>query len=42
MIWVLAFIKADADRNALHHFYVVAGSVFRRQQAEARPGCGAD
>ena len=31
MIRVLVFIKADADRNALHHFHVITRSVFRRQ-----------
>src|SRR5712671_4798528 len=41
MIWVLVFIKADADRNALHHFYVIASGVFRRQQTEPGPGCAA-
>src|SRR5712671_1633006 len=39
MIRVLIFIKTDADWDALHHFYVVAGSVLGGQQTEPGPGC---
>src|SRR5436305_11422917 len=35
---VLAFVDADADRQALHDLDEVAGRVLRRQEAEARAG----
>src|SRR5215469_15589377 len=34
MILVLAGIDIDAHRNALHDFHVIAGRIFRREQAE--------
>src|ERR1051325_8197581 len=39
MIRILTLIKSDTHRNSLHYFYVIAGSVFRRQEAKARSGC---
>src|SRR6185295_1165096 len=32
---LLAFIENNFHRNALHHFHVITGGVFRRQQAES-------
>ncbi len=31
MVLVFAGIEHDLDRNALHHFHIVAGGIFRRQ-----------
>ena len=42
MIVVLSRIKHDLHRNALHDFHVVAGGIFRRQQAEARAAGAGD
>jgi hypothetical protein len=28
---ILSFVDHDFDGNALHHFYIVSGSIFRRQ-----------
>ena len=42
MILVFTLIENHFHRNALHHFDVVAGGVFGRQQAEARARCGGD
>src|ERR1700733_11230280 len=36
MVVVLAGVNINADRKALHHLHVVAGSILGRQQAEAR------
>jgi hypothetical protein len=36
MTRVLTFVKTNANRNALHHFYVVASCVFGRKQAKSR------
>src|ERR1700677_2284134 len=38
VIPVFALFQHDLDRDALNDFYVVAGRVFRRQQAEDRTG----
>ena len=35
MILVFARIEHDFYGNALHHFHVIAGGIFRRQQTEA-------
>ncbi len=42
VLGVLALLEHDLHRHALHDFDVVAGRVFRRQQAEARAGGGGD
>ena len=42
MILVLARIEHDLHGNALHHLHVIAGGVFRRQQAEARAAGAGD
>jgi hypothetical protein len=32
MVWILSRIQANPDRQALHHFDVIAGRVLRRQK----------
>src|SRR5439155_370935 len=39
---VLALVEHDLYGHALDNFYIVAGGVFRRQQAEARARRGGD
>ena len=38
VLGILPRFEHDLDRHALHDLHVVAGGVFWRQQAEARPG----
>src|ERR1700758_4436851 len=42
MVLVLIGIENDADRNALHYLYVVAGRILRRKKAEAGAAGAAD
>ena len=42
MLRVLPFFKYQFHRHALHHLDVVAGGIFGRKQAEARPGSSAN
>ena len=37
---LLLVIKHDLDRHPLHHFHIVAGGIFRRQQTERRSAAG--
>ena len=37
-----ALIERDLDRHALHHLHIIAGGVFRRQQAERGAAAGLD
>src|ERR1700728_2812870 len=39
---VLIGFEAQAHWDALHHFHVVAGGIFRRQDASNRAGAAAD
>src|SRR5260370_18751221 len=41
-IAILSGFEIDADRNALHHLYVISGCILRREQAEARAAGAAD
>src|SRR5208282_1725828 len=41
-IFILPRIENDLYRNPLHNFHVVSGGIFRRKQAEERPGCSRD
>ena len=38
-VFVLDGGKVDADRNPLHNFYIIAGGVFRREQAQHGARC---
>src|SRR5262249_15525282 len=42
MICVFACFQNDANRHSLHYFYVVAGSILRRQQGEPGTGSAAE
>src|SRR3954469_14147476 len=41
-IRILPGVEHDLHRDALNDFDEIAGRIFRRQQAEARAGCGRD
>src|SRR5713101_5709404 len=42
MLRVLSFFKADLYRDPLHHLHIIAGGIFRGQQAGSAGGGGAE
>src|SRR5919109_3751491 len=42
MIWVLTYLKDNLHRHSLHHFHVISGGIFRRQQTGAGRSGGSE